>query len=144
MTTKQVKSQLEKYLGLSFELKNQLQYLAHLQQLDHNSIRLQGSRSEEYATQIAPIVQANRREMKVIESAVEALKNPLEREVLRLRYLNPSIDPQTGKQSVRHTTWSEIAFSLYGECVPAVQKRAIRLHNKAITHLTAHWPKIEQ
>lgn len=144
MTTKQVKSQLEKYLGLSFELKNQLQYLAHLQQLDHGSIQLQSSRSEEYAKQIAPIVQENRREMQAIESAVAALKNPLEREVIRLRYLSPSIDPQTGQQSIRHTTWSEIAFLLYAECDIAAQKRAIRLHNKAITHLTAHWPKIEQ
>ena len=144
MTEEQVKSHLEKYLGLSVELKNRLTYLAHLQQLDHDSIRLQGSRSEEYATQIAPSVQANRREMKAIESAIEALKNPQEREVLRLRYLNSSTDPQTGRQSVRHIPWSEIAFSLYGECVPAVQKRAIRLHNKAITHLAAHWPDIEQ
>ena len=144
MTRDDAKTRLERYTGLRLEVRIRLERLATLQQMDRERPSPCGSRSEEYAREIAPIVQANRREMAEIEAAVAALPDPLEREVLRLRYLEPSLDPQTGRESARRTPWSEIAFQLQGDCSGAMQHSALRHHAKALAHLAALWVESEQ
>lgn len=69
----------------------------------------------------------NRTAMHRIESAINALESPLEREVLRLRYLDGSYN--------RLSKWSEVAFSLYGNSEEKDVKAALRLHNAAVRHL---------
>ena len=103
MTKNEVKARLERYAGLQLEVRLRLKRLATLQEMDRERPSLCGSRSEEYAQTIAPIVQANRREMAEIEAAVAALPDPLEREMLRLRYLEPPRDPQTGREKAGHS-----------------------------------------
>ena len=143
MTPEETKERLHQYLGLKLELNNRLRRLAHLQQLDQTAPAGR-SRSEEYALQIAPIVQRNRREMEAISQGIQTLKSPSEREVLRLRYLEPSKDPQTGKQSVRHTPWHEIAYTLLGKSTPAACKEVLRIQDRAIKNLTEYLTASEQ
>lgn len=69
----------------------------------------------------------NRTAMQCIESAIDALENPLEREVLRLRYLDGNYN--------RLSKWPEVAFALYGDNEEKDVKAALRLHNRALTHL---------
>lgn len=141
MTKNEVKARLERYAGLQLEVRLRLERLATLQQMDRERPSPCGSRSEEYAREIAPIVQANRREMAEIEAAVAALPDPLEREVLRLRYLEPSKDPRTGKKSVRHIAWKEVSRTMYGIPSSYGQRFAKYQHEKALAHLAASWPE---
>ena len=103
-----------------------------------------GSRSDEYAREIAPIVQANRREMAEIEAAVAALPDPLERAVLRLRYLEPSKDPRTGKNSIRRTAWKDISAVLLGNTREDGVRACLRFHGNALSHLASIWPESGQ
>ena len=144
MTTEQAKTRLERYAGLRLELKNRLHQLGAMQKADRERPSPCGSRSEEYAREIAPIVQANRREMAEIEAAVAALPDPLEREVLRLRYLEPSKDPRTGKNSIRHTTWKDISAVLMGNTREDGIHACLRFHSNALSHLAASWPEPEK
>lgn len=144
MTRNEAKTRLERYTGLRLEVRIRLERLATLQQMDRERPSPCGSRSEEYAREIAPIVQANRREMAEIEAAVAALPDPLEREVLRLRYLEFSKDPRTGKKSVRHITWKEIGRIVYGDGGKSGQKSAQRHLERAISYLAASWPESGQ
>ncbi len=144
MTRDEAKTRLERYTGLRLEVRIRLERLAELQQMDRERPSLCGSRSEEYARAIAPIVQANRREMAEIEAAVAALPDPLEREVLRLRYLEFSKDPRTGKKSVRHITWKEIGRIVYGDGGKSGQKSAQRHLERAISYLATIWPESGQ
>lgn len=144
ITKEQTKARLEQYAGLRLELHNRLQQLARLQQADRDRPLPTGSRAEEYARRIAGTVQGNRRELAEIEAAVATLHDPLEREVLRLRYLEPSRDPQTGRKSARHTTWNEISRTMYGSSDKGTCRATIRIHDRALQHLTAIWQKSEQ
>lgn len=144
ITKEQTKARLEQYAGLRLELHNRLQQLARLQQADRDRPLPTGSRAEEYARQIAGTVQRNRRQLAEIEAAVATLHDPLEREVLRLRYLEPSRDPQTGRKSARHTTWNEISRTMYGSSDKGACRATIRIHDRALQHLTAIWQKSEQ
>ena len=144
MTRDDAKTRLERYTGLRLEVRIRLERLATLQQMDRERPSPCGSRSEEYAREIAPIVQANRREMAEIEAAVAALPDPLEREVLRLRYLEFSKDPRTGKKSVRHITWKEIGRIVYGDGGKSGQKSAQRHLERAISYLATIWPESGQ
>ena len=144
MTRDEAKTRLERYTGLRLEVRIRLERLATLQQMDRERPSPCGSRSEEYAREIAPIVQANRREMAEIEAAVAALSDPLEREVLRLRYLEPPRDPQTGREGAGHLTWKEVSYLMQGQNDEAAQKRCRLVLNRAIPHLAASWPESGQ
>lgn len=144
MTRDEAKTRLERYTGLRLEVRIRLERLATLQQMDRERPSPCGSRSEEYAREIAPIVQSNRREMAEIEAAVAALPDPLERAVLRLRYLEPSRDPQTGKDSARATHWKYIAKAVMGNTRLAGIKACLRFHSNALSHLAASWPEPEK
>lgn len=81
----------------------------------------------EYEEQIAPILEANTKRMNEIEQAVIRLEDPLQREVLRLRYM----EPELGK-TCRKKKWTVIAILLYGKEDPKYIKAAQRLHMKAL------------
>lgn len=128
MTRDEAKTRLERYTGLRLEVRIRLERLAELQQMDRERPSLCGSRSEEYARAIAPIVQANRREMAEIEAAVAALPDPLEREVLRLRYMDSN--------SIRPFTWKEIALYMYGRDGESQVRSLMYLHQKALSDIS--------
>ena len=128
MTRDDAKTRLERYTGLRLEVRIRMERLATLQQMDRERPSPCGSRSEEYAREIAPIVQANRREMAEIEAAVAALPDPLEREVLRLRYMDG--------YGVRLNPWKDIAMVLYGDDDERSLHACMRLQSRAIQNLT--------
>ena len=136
MTRDEAKTRLERYTGLRLEVRIRLERLATLQQMDRERPSLCGSRSEEYAREIAPIVQANRREMAEIEAAVAALPDPLERAVLRLRYMETRM--------ACLMPWKEASERLYHENGKTTVQRATRLHAQALSHLAASWPEPEK
>lgn len=76
------------------------------------------SHSDDYAKNLAV--------MREVDKAINSLKDPLEREVLRLRYT----DFRYGTQM----TWTQVKKALYG--IISVGERTIyRLHDDAIYHL---------
>lgn len=76
------------------------------------------SHSEDYAKNLAV--------MREVDKAIDSLKDPLEREILRLRYT----DFRYGTQM----TWTQVKKALYG--IISVGERTIyRLHDDAIYHL---------
>lgn len=76
------------------------------------------SHSEDYAKNLAV--------MREVDKAIDSLQDPLEREILRLRYT----DFRYGTQM----TWTQVKKALYG--IISVGERTIyRLHDDAIYHL---------
>ena len=76
------------------------------------------SHSEDYAKNLAV--------MRDVDKAIDSLQDPLEREILRLRYT----DFRYGTQM----TWTQVKKALYG--IISVGERTIyRLHDDAIYHL---------
>lgn len=146
------KERLARYISLKKENENRLERLARMKsnaempaQRDPDGSKHTGSSGErmvraieaymEYEEQIGPLVEANRREMAEIEAAVAALPDPLEREVLRLRYLQPSFDIETGRDSCRLTLWSDIADAIYGNPYEKGIKMVLRVHRRALERL---------
>ena len=138
------KERLARYISLKKENENRLERLARMKsdaempaQRDPDSSKHTGSSGErmaraieaymEYEDMIRPLVDANRREMAEIEAAVAALPDPLEREVLRLRYLDG--------YGVRLNPWKDIAMVLYGDDDERSVHACMRLQSRAIQNL---------
>lgn len=139
MTPEEAKRRLSRCAGLNLELHNRLRRLGQLQQRDQAEPLLQGGRAEEYARQIAPTIQANRRELAEAAAAIAALPDPLEREVLRLRYLEPGKGSRIGSPSARLMPWKEIAAALLGRADERSLLFLNRLHRKALCNLGQRW-----
>ena len=67
------------------------------------------------------------KEIFILKNAVHALKDPLEREVVRLRYMDGD--------HCRPTPWREVAWGMYQEADDAAVYRAKRIHDRAISHI---------
>ena len=118
------KKRLQSYIGLRLENENINERIARMQSAAEMPPMSSGDGSQytgssgdrmaraverliEYKAQVELTLASNRQEMIEIEQAVNALPDPLEREVLRLRYLDGDY--------CRPLRWSEIAIYLYGE-----------------------------
>lgn len=138
------KERLARYISLKKEDENRLERLARMKsnaempaQRDPDGSKHTGSSGErmaraieaymEYEEQIGPLVEANRREMAEIEAAVAALPDPLEREVLRLRYMDSF--------GARLVPWIDVALSIYQDDGPASVQACRRLHERALMNL---------
>ena len=82
----------------------------------------------EYEEQMRPLMEKNRAEMQRIEQAVAQLPDPLEREVLRLRYLDGD--------SWRLPRWRDVAMVLYGDDDEKQIHGCLRLHKAALQGLS--------
>lgn len=145
MTEQEIKERLVRYLALRMENENQMERLARLKNrmvlppmragdgAQHTGSGERMARSVENCLEeekkIRAQVAENRREMAQIRSMVEALPDPREREVLRLRYLDGDGD------SCRPISWQEIAFYLYGGCKKKHVDAAMRLRQKALNSI---------
>ena len=69
----------------------------------------------------------NLEEMAAIRAAISMLDDPLECEVLRLRY--------TDNTDATRPKWKDIAMEIYGRGDEGGIQNAERLHNRAIKHL---------
>lgn len=137
------KERLARYISLRKENENRLERLARMKSSaelppmrDADGSQHSGSSGDrmaraveaylEYQEQIAPLLAANQREMAAIEQSVAALADPLEREVLRLRYMDG--------EHCRLLSWREVAWKMLGEADDAAVYRVRRLHDRAIAH----------
>ena len=116
-----VKELLIQYAGRKMETHNRLERLVVLRQADENKGT---SFAVDYTQQITPRIQENKRFLDGIEKAVQKIADPLEREVLTLRYMNGN--------TCRLTGWKEVAFQLYKDDSAANVTAAHRLHRKAL------------
>lgn len=145
MTDQDIKQRLSRYLALRAETENRLERLARLKNAAEIPAMRTGDGSQhtgssgermaraveayiEYEEQIRPQIEANQLEMAAIRAMVEALQDPMEREVLRLRYLDG--------ENVQSLSWKEVAYKLLGNADEAAQKKARRIHAKAIESLS--------
>ena len=135
-----VKEQFSRYIFLKKEVENRLECLARMRadaqlpNIEYGKIGSNGGdgqrmaraveRCMEYAKQIEPVIAANRQEMHRIQTTINQLDDPLEREVLRMRYLDG--------QDCRLTPWKEIALALYGDDDECCVHACIRLQSKAL------------
>lgn len=81
----------------------------------------------EYEERNMPRLQDAREKMQRIEDAVYALRDPLERTVLRLRYLDCNCS--------RLTRWHEVAAAIYGDNDEKDIRAVYRLHNRALDNI---------
>ena len=110
MEKKAAKAYLAQYVGLKTEAED-----------------MERIADEELKSSQIPRINANKRKMDEIRQTIENLKDPLQRTVLRIRY----IDCHNG----RLTTWPQIATRIYGGNDEARMKATYRLHNKALEAL---------
>lgn len=144
MTEQEIRHRLGRYLALRVENENRLERLARLKNnaelpamRDGDGSQHTGSSGDrmaraveaylEYEDQIKPQIEANQMEMIAIRAMVEALQDPMEREVLRLRYMDG--------EHCRMLSWREVAWKIYGEADDAAVCRVKRKYQKAISHI---------
>ena len=121
-----VKEMLIQYAGRKVETNNLLERLVALRQADE---RKGTSFAVDYAQQISPRIRENKRFLDGMEKAVQKIADPLEREVLQMRYMDGN--------TCRLTGWKEVAFQLYQNDSAANVTAAHRLHRKALHTLAA-------
>ena len=142
--TPMTKERLARYISLRRENENQLERLARMrneekipairesdgsQHTSGGSDRMANAiiRRMEYEERVMPQIDGNLKEMEYIEGAINSLPDPMEREVLRLRYIDGS--------TWRHLPWGEVALRLYGDNDERCMKATFRLYQKAISSI---------
>lgn len=84
-------------------------------------------RRMEYEERTLPKIEEKQAEMEAIEDAIDALADPLERDVLRCRYIDGNYH--------RHTKWKEVARIVLGDDDESRQRMAFRIHEKALQNI---------
>ncbi len=138
------KERLMKYLFLRMENESRLETLARLKLAAELPAAKEGDGSQHsgvnkgklenavirYADEkeaSLPFIEANRAEMEQIRAAVNGLSDPMEREVLRLRYMDG--------ESCKYMPWVDIAERLYGNNDESHVKATYRVHGRALQNL---------
>ena len=116
------KARLRKYVSLKMENENQLERLARMKANEQLPAMKESDGSQrnlyvsdrlanaivkrmEYQDKIAGIIAANLAEMSYIETSIDMLDNPMEKEVLRLRYIDG--------EYCRLMNWEQVAKPLF-------------------------------
>lgn len=135
---------LKSYISLRMEVDNQLDRLARMRneekipaiQMGNESKRTGGAsdrmaraviRRMEYEERVLPKIEAAQAEMEAIEDAIDSLENPLERDVMRCRYIDGSYH--------RHTKWREVARIVLGDDDDNRIRMAFRIHEQALQNI---------
>lgn len=135
------KQRLESYIALKLEIDNQLERLARMRNDELIPAVKEGGeekhtggagdrlerailRRMEYEERILPQIEASQAEMEAIEDAIAAVRDPMEREVLRLRY--------TDGDYCRLMPWREVALRIFGDNDDCHLLATYRLHGKAL------------
>lgn len=136
---------LQRYLKLQCQIDGRLDMLARLENAQYlpampesdgskhtpgKSDRMANAtvRYMEQKAKLTPKIQAAKAAMQAIEDAVYAIDDPLEQEVLTLRYLE-------GGGGYRLMKWRDVALAIYHSDEEADLTRVYRLHGEALLHL---------
>ena len=143
-TIDEIKERLKRYPGLRME-KNNLEARLEVLKSEETIPPLRpgdgskrtagtGDRQEraiirrmEFEERNGPTIAANMQEIKVIDRAVAAMSDPLERDVIKIHYIE--VD------AYKPLPWREVAVAMYGEDTEADLLRVHRLHSKALQSL---------
>ena len=137
---------LKRYLNLQRQVDNREETLARYENAqylpampDSDGSKHTPGRSDRMANatvrymeqkkKLMPIIAACKAKMKAIEDAVYAIEDPLEQEVLILRYLE-------GEDGYKQMRWKIVAMAMYHSDDDADQTRVHRLHGAALLSLT--------
>lgn len=82
-----------------------------------------------YEDRVMPEIKAAQAEMDAIEDEISALRDPLERTVLRLRYIDG--------EYCRHMRWRDVAISVYGDDDDKHLQAVNRIHKQALDNIRA-------
>ena len=143
-TTDEVKERLKRYPGLRMGLellKARLEVLKSEETLPpmrqgDGSMRTAGTgdrqeraiiRRMEFEDRNGHTIKANTQEIKAIDRAVAALCDPLERDVIKIHYIE--VD------AYKPLPWREVAIAMYGSDTEADLLRVHRLHSRALQSL---------
>lgn len=141
-----VKQRLFSYIYLKKEVDHQLERLQRMRSQEilpaqkesdgsahtaGNSDRMANAviRRMAYEDRVLPQIQAAQAEMDAIEDEISALRDPLERTVLRLRYIDG--------EYCRHMKWNDVATSVYGDDEEKHLTAVHRIHGRALENLRA-------
>ena len=144
MDNEQKKSRLSEYVLLRIEAENMEDRLARLRSEEKippmrmgdgsghtggNGDRMERAiiRRVEYEERNGPKIKEAREKMNYIEDAISAVSNPLERTVLRLRYLEAD--------DANLTKWKDVAVGIYGDDDEKDLRAVHRLHASALNHI---------
>jgi hypothetical protein len=144
MDNEQKKSRLSEYVLLRIEAENMEERLARLRSEEKippmrmgdgsghtggNGDRMERAiiRRVEYEERNGPKIKEAREKMNYIEDAISAVRNPLERTVLRLRYLEAD--------DANLTKWKDVAVGIYGDDDEKDLRAVHRLHASALSHI---------
>ena len=142
--TDEIKERLKRYPALKMELEKMEARLEVLRSEETLPPMRQGDGSKrtagtgdrqerailrrmEYEERTAPTIAANKQEIRAIDRAVAALIDPLEREVITIRYIEAD--------SYKPLKCREVAVAMYGDDEEADILRVSRLHKKALESL---------
>lgn len=142
---KMTKERLASYISLKMEVDNQLERLTRMRNEEKIPAMREsdgsqhspgtGDRMEraiirrmEYEDRVIPQIEAALAEMETIEQAIYAVADPMEREVLRLRYMEGNY--------IRHMPWHDVALKLFGDDDKRHMVATYRLHTQALHSIT--------
>lgn len=143
-TTDEIKERLKRYPGLRMETDNLLARLEVLKSEETLPPMRQGNGSKrtagtgdrqerailrrmEFEERNGPTIAANKQEIKAIDRAVAALSDPLERDVIKIHYIE--VD------TYKPLPWREVAVAMYGDDADAKLLAVHRLHRSALQSL---------
>lgn len=84
-------------------------------------------RKMEYEDRFRPTIEANKQEMEAVERAICSLTDPMERDVLRQRYIYGD--------GYQHRGWKDVAKSMYRDDDEAKVRMAHRVHVAALLNI---------
>lgn len=141
---KPTQERLKSYIFLRREVENQLERLSRMKSNELFPARMESDGSKhtasgsdrmanaivrrlEYQEKILDEVERKMDEMDAIEWAINGLSDSIEREILRMRYVDC--------EGLKHTPWREIALDLYGDDDEAQMQMVYRIHGRALQNI---------
>lgn len=143
-TNSMKKEWLKSYVSLRMESERLDEKLARMKNKEKIPARRMGDESKhtgttgdslqcrindrvEYEEWALPFIESARQKMKAIEDAINALHDPLEREVLRMRYIEGEFYKQM--------PWWKVSIKLFGDDDERHIQATHRAHSKALQHI---------
>ena len=139
------KQRLATYVSLKMEIENQMERLARMKNEAKIPAIRQGDGSQhatgagdrmerailqymEYEERIMPQIKDIQAEMEEIEAAIDSVPDSLEREILRLRYIDG--------EHCRMMPWKDVALWMFGDNDERHILAAYRLHGRALVSIS--------
>lgn len=139
------KKRLSKFLALKAQTENHLERIARMKSNEKfPTMRESGGSGHQsgasdrmanavikrltYEEQISEQINANLAEMDIIRKAIDALEDPMEQEVLRLRYVD-------GDGFYKRMPWRDVAMRMYHDDDESKIRAVTRIHGRALENI---------